>query len=208
MCQENSSLTSQCLAFCQALATKGQAFTFKLTIGNSYSFSLDTKIEEPTSLIRKQKSSPSTQRRNARRREKFLESKNSTIMENPKQQTESKSAEQIESSLSCNICEYSSNSKIGFNNHMKHEHKTIDQLDGKITLNSTTAENHLFKCTVCPKEFKLESEMKYHQISLHNYCQKCGKMFEHIWALNQHKCTHIPCFIGGVTNLWKENTSF
>jgi hypothetical protein len=40
------SLTTQCLAFCQALATQGQAISFALTIGSAFSFSLDGAGEE------------------------------------------------------------------------------------------------------------------------------------------------------------------
>ena len=71
MCEEESSLTSQCLAFCQTLASQGKAFTFSLKI-NSTSFSLDTRENQvPTQAVRK-KISPSTKRRNARRRQELL----------------------------------------------------------------------------------------------------------------------------------------
>ena len=43
MCENNSDLASQCMAFCQALASKGQTFSFTLNVGSSFSFSLDTR---------------------------------------------------------------------------------------------------------------------------------------------------------------------
>ena len=76
MADEHSTLTNQWLAFSQTLADKGQAFSFKLTLGNTFSFSLDTRGKIPAPEVRKKKVSPSTQKRNLLRRQKFLESKN------------------------------------------------------------------------------------------------------------------------------------
>ena len=39
----DSSLVSQCLAFCQTLASQGKDFSFSLNINSSFSFSLDTR---------------------------------------------------------------------------------------------------------------------------------------------------------------------
>jgi uncharacterized C2H2 Zn-finger protein len=64
-----ASLTTQCLAFCQALASHGQAFTLALTIGSTFTFSLDTKEKK------KKLPTPSTEKRNLRRREEFLNGK-------------------------------------------------------------------------------------------------------------------------------------
>ena len=71
----DSSLASQCLAFCQALASQGKDFSFSLTINSTFSFSLDTRESNVKSIPAKKRSSPSTQRRNARRREEFLQKK-------------------------------------------------------------------------------------------------------------------------------------
>ena len=73
MDNKGTSLTTQCLEFCQALASQGQAFSFALTIGSTFSFSLDNR--EKTSFIKvnlKKKPSPSTVIRNQKRREEFL----------------------------------------------------------------------------------------------------------------------------------------
>ena len=73
------SLKSKCLELCQALVDKGTPFTFSLTIGSTFTLSLDTmgKEKSPTPLARK-KPSPSTLRRNARRKEQFLKKKAET----------------------------------------------------------------------------------------------------------------------------------
>ena len=59
------------LAFCQTLTSQGKAFNFKLT-NTPFSFTSDTKGINVKSTVDKKRISPSTQRRNARRREEFL----------------------------------------------------------------------------------------------------------------------------------------
>ena len=68
-------LATKCLDFCQALSSQGVAFNFSVSIGSTFSFSLDTRGKAPLSPGTKKKSSPSTLRRNARRRKEFLEKK-------------------------------------------------------------------------------------------------------------------------------------
>jgi len=72
-------LAYKCLEVCQALVAKGEPFKFSLSMGATLTFSLDTrgKEETPTPMARK-KVSPSTMRRNARRKEAFLEKKAET----------------------------------------------------------------------------------------------------------------------------------
>ena len=81
----DSSLASQCLALCQTLVSQGKAFTFSLKIDSTFSFSLDSKeslasAPLPEVLTRK-KVSPSTKRRNARRRAEFLKKKQSSFVQ-------------------------------------------------------------------------------------------------------------------------------
>ena len=54
------------------LSSQGLAFKFSLTVGSNFSFTLDTKVLASDTQAKKKKSSPSTIRRNARRREEFL----------------------------------------------------------------------------------------------------------------------------------------
>ena len=72
--KEDAFLASQCLDFCQMLAGKSLSFSFSLKIGTNFSFSLDTRGEAALSSAKK-KQTPSTLRRNARRREQFLQKK-------------------------------------------------------------------------------------------------------------------------------------
>ena len=70
------------MEFCQALTSQGTMFSFTLSTGNGFSFSLDTKeSEKPASAVaeqakkKKKKLSPSDVRRNQRRRQEFLKRK-------------------------------------------------------------------------------------------------------------------------------------
>ena len=74
---KDPTLALKCLDLCQALVVKGLAFSLSLTSSPSsgFTFSLDTRKEESTSPIARKKLSPSTLRRNARRRTEFLKRK-------------------------------------------------------------------------------------------------------------------------------------
>ena len=69
--EDSTSLASKCMAFCQTLASQGQVFNFSLSIGPDFSFSLDTRSKAVKTQETKKRSSPSTLRRNARRRAEF-----------------------------------------------------------------------------------------------------------------------------------------
>ena len=73
-------LASKCIGLCHALASQNKSFSFSLTVGSNFSFSLDTRelvSDNQTKKAKKKKSSPSpsTIRRSARRRERFLKKK-------------------------------------------------------------------------------------------------------------------------------------
>ena len=71
-----ASLATRCLDFCQALDSQRSTFSFSLTLGSSFSFSLDTRgarKESLTNIMVRKKVSPSTLRRNERRKEDFLQ---------------------------------------------------------------------------------------------------------------------------------------
>ena len=67
--ETDSTLASKCMDICQALASQGQVFNFSLSVGPTFSFSLDTTRSK--AQLTKKKASPSTLRRNARRRAEF-----------------------------------------------------------------------------------------------------------------------------------------
>ena len=77
--ESDSSLAAKCLDICQVLAGQGLAFNFSLSIGSNFSFSLDARGKGQTlatqGKTKKKKKTPSTLRRNARRRSEFLKKK-------------------------------------------------------------------------------------------------------------------------------------
>ena len=77
--KEDALYASQCLDFCQLQVGKSLPFSSSLKIGTNFSFSLDTRGEGLLpSTKKKKKQTPSTLRRNARRREQFLQKNAST----------------------------------------------------------------------------------------------------------------------------------
>ena len=70
--EEDANLASQCLDICQTLAGKSLPFSFN--IGPNFSFSVDTRGKEVLAPQKKKKT-PSTLRRDARRREELLRKK-------------------------------------------------------------------------------------------------------------------------------------
>ena len=104
--ESDSSLATQCLDFCQALARQGKDFKLSITIGSTFTFSLDTKEGKTTLPTRIQKrKSPSTLKRNAKRREEFLAKKSTsassvlTGLESNQKQCETFQCDQCNSSF-------------------------------------------------------------------------------------------------------------
>ena len=126
----DASLTAKCLDICQTLATKGLAFSFSLKIGSSYTFSLESrKMDVPK---QRKKASPSTQRRNALRRQKFLESKEAeNFSKSHSDETEVAVASSAATeNFNCDACDFIGESNISLRIHKNRMHKTIPQLDG------------------------------------------------------------------------------
>ena len=124
MSEDNSDLASQCMAFCQALASKGQTFSFTLNVGPSFTFSLDTRGNGSTTLSKKRKS-PSTQRRNSRRRAEFLAKKHGPPPE--REPSVEKETEPLEENIfQCDQCENNFKSENGLKIHIGKTHKKVD----------------------------------------------------------------------------------
>ena len=86
-------LAAKCLEFFQVLAAQGQTNSLSITIGSSFSFNLDTRLKcsttqaspgtRTTTKVGKKKPSPSTVKRNKKRKESFLEMKLTTSSTKP-----------------------------------------------------------------------------------------------------------------------------
>ena len=128
MGEDKSNLASQCMAFCQALASKGQIFSFTLKVGSSFAFSLDTR-ENGSSTLSKKRKSPSTRRRNARRRAEFLakkrgppESESSTEKSTPEKVARPVKAKEFK----CDQCDKDFKSENGLKIHVGKTHNRVD----------------------------------------------------------------------------------
>ena len=112
-----NTLLSKCLDFCQALSSQGQAFNFSVAIGQDFTFSLDTRSKEtsPVTLLRK-KASPSTLRRNARRKEEFLQRKQNSSTVKPSE------VKTVVNALSCDQCDFKPASEKGLMQHKRMKH--------------------------------------------------------------------------------------
>ena len=112
-----NTLLSKCLDFCQALSSQGQAFNFSVAIGQDFTFSLDTRSKEtsPVTLMRK-KASPSALRRNARRKEEFLQRKQNSSTVKPSE------VKTVVNALSCDQCDFKPASEKGLRQHKRMKH--------------------------------------------------------------------------------------
>ena len=126
----NAVLLSQCLEFCQTLSSKSLTFSFALTVGDSFSFSLDTRGE--VALVPKakknKKKTPSALRRNARRRAEFLRKKleASTVDSTQCEQvplTEAIERAIDEKAFKCDQCDNIFKSENGLKIHVGKAHK-------------------------------------------------------------------------------------
>ena len=96
----------------------GQAFNFSVAIGSDFTFSMDTRSKAASPVIKK-KASPSTLKRNARRREEYLQRK-----KNPSKVKSTEEVETVSDALSCDQCDYKPASEKGLKQHKRMKDKT------------------------------------------------------------------------------------
>ena len=109
--EEDAKLASQCLEICQTLAGKSLSFSFSFNIGPNFSFSVDTRGKEVLASPKKKKT-PSTLRRDARRRDEFLKKK--------------QNAQTPEKAFKCDQCEGTFKSENGLKIHIGKAHKNVN----------------------------------------------------------------------------------
>ena len=110
------------MAFCQALANQGKMFQFSLTIGPAFSFTLDTRCKDNLASTAKKRVSPSTLRRNAKRREEFLKQKLKPVPEQAKIVTDKESTIQS-ATFQCDQCDNIFKTESGLKIHVGKLHK-------------------------------------------------------------------------------------
>ena len=116
------SMASKCLAFCQTLVSQGQVFNFSLSIGSDFTFSLDTRSKASGSQ-RKKKPSPSTIRRNAKRRAEFMAKKQQMP---PSRISNDGEAVQTSTVFPCDQCDYLGASEKGLKQHARMKHRKAE----------------------------------------------------------------------------------
>ena len=176
-----STLLSKCLDFCQALSSKGQAFNFSVAIGPDFTFSMDTRSKAASPGIKK-KASPSTLRRNARRREEYLQRKQNLSTVNSTEEVEI-----VSDALSCDQCDYKPASEKGLRQHKRMKHKpsqpaltspasperlreTVSYREALVNPMSPIALNSKqeTKCAICKLDLNTYEEFVNHNIMIHN----------------------------------------
>ena len=139
--EADCSLASKCMDFCQALASQGLPFHFSLNMGPDFTFSLDTRGNAKAVPVVKKKVSPSTQRRNARRREEFLLKKRQSLstVDPP---VEKATVPQF----SCDQCDYTNVSEKGLRQHIRMKHRR-EQLEKQLQKPSSPATPESLRCS-------------------------------------------------------------
>ena len=121
---EESSLASKCMEFSQALASQEKAFSFSIKIGDTFSFSLDTK--EKALAPQARKVSPSTQKRNNLRRQRFVASK--TKLQDEALKEPANISVPVKCPVTCDICGHTTKTENGMKLHRKNKHE-LSQID-------------------------------------------------------------------------------
>ena len=131
--EADCSLASKCMDFCQALASQGLPFHFSLNMGPDFTFSLDTRGKAGAVPVKKKKVSPSTQRRNARRREEFLLKKRQHLST-----VDAPVEKATVPQFSCDQCDYTNVSEKGLRQHIRMKHRR-EQLENQLQKSSSPA---------------------------------------------------------------------
>ena len=127
----------KCLAFCQALVSSNQKFTFTLSIGKE-TFKFDNKELVASSCGKNKKKSPSQVRREERRREarklKTAEQVVEVLPSATPQQAAEKTAvnavpqqESTTSQFKCEQCDFKSTSERGLKQHTRIKHREAEE---------------------------------------------------------------------------------
>ena len=191
----------KCLAFCQALATSNQKFTFSLTIGKD-SFSFDNK-ELVSSSWQKKKKSPSQLRREAKRREEraskaaveatgvsltteeVVENISEPVVKDP-------GGKASKLKFKCDQCHYLSVSAKGLSQHIRVKHR-VAQVNGAVDTVSDNKESggkHVGEAA----EGAASSPPFPEPVMVPCKLGNCKKKFELETDLEDHIiCHHIAC---------------
>ena len=173
--KEDAFLASQCLDFCQVLAGKSLSFSFSLKIGTNFSFSLDTRGEATlSSAKKKKKQTPSTLRRNARRREQFLQKKLASPA--PVSEKGTEALQKAPTSLHHHPSPPPSSERRQVITVGKGKAPTFNQLDGAVSPPAKSAGGEeiadaepMYSCDDCEDLFFTGEDMDTHMKEIHKH---------------------------------------
>ena len=190
-----SPLAIKCMEFCQALTSQGTKFSFNLTTGPQFSFSLDTKdLETSTSVVtekvKRKKWSPSDVRRNQRRRLEFLRRKT----EGEKEDNSTDETEELLSPEKERSPQAPGELQIS-PNHVQREEINLSEEEGASPACKAPAPTSTWNTTPlgappaprlcgltlwsrgpkCDKTFNRESDWRCHAHEVHHLCMKVLK---------------------------------
>jgi hypothetical protein len=143
------SMLAQCLAFSRQMESNKKSFKLEVKLSSGFSFNFNTLDQEESKSRTKEvkKKSPSTLRRNAARKQKFLDKKN----------TSSANKELSEDSNKCDQCDYQANCKVSLRKHVGKKHLVIPQIDGLEDLRPSEEKSSQTEVQVKHSEAQTES---------------------------------------------------
>ena len=171
--ETNSPLMTQCLDFCQALALQGMVFKFSVSVGSTFNFSLDTSKGKDFPAPRSKKmSSPSTLRRNAKRREEFLKRK--TLSEAAAAVTGVETNQKQDSAFQCDQCDATFKTENGLKIHRGRSHKDTlppenmrkSSSQSSLTVSPIMEQSRVESCHNCGMEMSPSHQCMAYQDSL------------------------------------------
>ena len=179
---EMEATVDKCLAFCQALVSSNQKFTFAISIGKE-TFKFDNKELVASSCVTKKKKSPSQIRREDRRREARKSKITEEVVQIPPvitpqnhEATEKAAVPKQKSAVlafKCEQCDYTSTSEKGLKQHARMKHRTSQV---GVKTNPSPARE-----TDQPPPFELNGGLVY--------CDKCDGCLDLDVGLDPFKCT-------------------
>ena len=215
--ESDSTLATKCLDLCQTLADQGLAFNFSLKIGSTFSFSLGARDKGLASEIpgkTKKKPSPSTLRRNARRKEAFLKKRQTPVPVSPEACVEPGVGlpQQGEDGFNCDICGNTFKSDNGLRIHKGKSHKSqelpsIDRIRDPDIVQSRQVsplkdvreevpnpEPEVHSCDECGEQFDTEDDLDIHT-EIHGDGVRCFHCLKDCFDCYNSSTTACPrCF--------------
>ena len=184
MRSDDPALVTKCLDFCQALTNMGQTFNISLSIGSSFSFSLDTRRTTfHEAVTRKKRVSPSRLKRNQRRKEEFLKRKTDP------------SSEKESEVFKCEECGNSYKSENGLKIHKGKSHKKVNTLPSPEKIRRAPGDSPMDSSLNCSsirdtdREELEEEEAEQKEAEEHPFISALSKTLS-LWPEDEekHKC--------------------